>query len=107
MSILHRITGAGLAVGAALAVLWLLAASVAEASYGFVDGLLTSVVGELILISCLAAFWYHGCNGVRHLAWDAGYGFDEATVRLTGWLAIAAAAVLTAATVLVVRWAPW
>ena len=107
MSILHRVTGAGLAVGAALVVFWLLAASASQALYGFVDGLLTSILGELVLIGCLAAFWYHGCNGIRHLVWDAGYGFDDANVRLSGWLAIAAATVLTAATILAVRGGPW
>ena len=107
MSILHRITGACLAVGAALVVIWLLAASTSAAFFGFVDGLLTSVLGELVLVGCLAAFWYHGCNGVRHLVWDFGYGFDDANVRLSGWLGIAAAAVLTAGTVLAVRWGAW
>ncbi len=102
LSILHRITGAGLTIGAVLIVWWLCAAATSNAYFQFVDGLLTSLLGDLILLGCLAALWYHGCNGIRHLIWDAGRGFDSATVKLTGWLSIAAAAVLVIGTVLVV-----
>ncbi len=103
MSILHRITGAGLMAGAALSVWWLLAASASGDYFEFVDGLLTSVLGDIVLAGSLAALWYHCCNGIRHLIWDTGRGFDGVVVRLSGWAAIVAASVLTVGTLLAVQ----
>ena len=103
MSILHRATGAGLMVGAALAVWWLLAASTSDRYFGIVDGLLTTVLGDLILAGSLAALCFHCCNGIRHLIWDTGHGFDGKNVRLSGWAAILATLVLTAGTLMAVQ----
>ncbi len=101
MSILHRITGCGLALGGVLVVWWFLAAAAGPEYFAFVDGLLTSWLGGLVLIGLLAAFWYHFCNGVRHLVWDAGYGFDITTLRSAGFGVASAAALLTAITLIV------
>ncbi len=103
MSILHRATGVGLAVGAILAVWWLLAAATSEVYFGFVDSLLTSILGELVLVISLAALWYHCCNGIRHLIWDTGYGFNAVSVAWSGRLAIAAAIALTCLTILIIQ----
>jgi succinate dehydrogenase / fumarate reductase cytochrome b subunit len=92
MSILHRATGVGLAVGAVLGVWWFLAAATDPEYFALVDGLLTSWIGGLILVLSLAALWYHFCNGIRHLFWDAGYGFDVAALQKIG-IAVAAGAV--------------
>ena len=100
MSIMHRITGVGLALGAVLVVWWLLAASTSENYFAFVDGLLTSIIGDLVMVGSLAAFWYHFCNGIRHLVWDTGAGFDAASVRLSATLGLLGAAVLTVCTII-------
>jgi succinate dehydrogenase / fumarate reductase cytochrome b subunit len=92
MSILHRATGVGLALGAVLGVWWFLAAATDPEYFALVDGLLTSWIGGLILVLSLAALWYHFCNGIRHLFWDAGYGFDVAALQKIG-IAVAAGAV--------------
>jgi succinate dehydrogenase / fumarate reductase cytochrome b subunit len=92
MSILHRATGVGLAFGAVLGVWWFLAAATDPEYFALVDGLLTSWIGGLILLLSLAALWYHFCNGIRHLFWDAGYGFDVAALQKIG-IAVAAGAV--------------
>jgi succinate dehydrogenase / fumarate reductase cytochrome b subunit len=95
MSILHRATGVGLAVGAVLGVWWFLAAATDPEYFALVDGLLTSWIGGLILVLSLAALWYHFCNGIRHLFWDAGYGFDVAALQKIGIAVAAGALVLT------------
>lgn len=103
MSILFRITGASLMFGSVLVVWWLLAAATSATYFDLVDGLLTSLVGELILIASLFALWYHTCNGIRHLIWDTGYAFASANVKRTAWAAIIAAIVLTAVTLVIIQ----
>src|SRR5688572_10813282 len=76
MSIFHRITGCGLAISTALVVWWFAAAATGRGSFGRADAVLSSWFGELVLIVSLLALWYHFLNGIRHLVWDAGYGYD-------------------------------
>ena len=99
LSISHRITGVGLTVGALLVVWWLVAAATGPAYFAFVDGLLTSWVGLVVLVASAFALCYHTANGIRHLVWDMGYGFDLDVARKSG-LAVVAASV--AATILLV-----
>jgi succinate dehydrogenase / fumarate reductase cytochrome b subunit len=101
LSILHRLTGIALAGAAALVVWWFLAAATGAAYFATVDGLLTSWLGHLVLIGALWSLWYHFCNGLRHLRWDIGRGFDLADVRRTGIAAVAASAGLTLLTLIV------
>ena len=56
---------------------------------------MSSFLGRLVLFGWTFALFYHLCNGVRHLLWDAGWGFDLKEVDLTGWTVVAAASVLT------------
>lgn len=104
LSIIHRITGVGLTLAAVLVVWWLLAAGSSPGYFAFVDGILTSWIGGLILLLSLIAFWFHFCNGIRHLVWDAGYGFELDMVRKTGIGVLVATGVLTVIT-LIVAWA--
>jgi succinate dehydrogenase / fumarate reductase cytochrome b subunit len=103
MSIGHRITGCGLAVGGLLLVWWLLAAARGPESFAFVDGILTSWIGGLVLIGCLAALWYHFFNGIRHLVWDTGGGFGLDQVRMSGLAVLAATGSMTVIT-LIIGW---
>jgi succinate dehydrogenase / fumarate reductase cytochrome b subunit len=102
LSITHRITGVGLTLGAALVSWWLLAAATSPGYFAFVDGLMTSWIGNLVLIGSAFALWYHTANGVRHLAWDAGYGFDLKDAEKSGKAVVVAAAALTLLTVIAV-----
>jgi succinate dehydrogenase / fumarate reductase cytochrome b subunit len=95
LSILHRITGVGLALGAVLVVWWLLAAATGPEYFATVDGLLTSWIGHLVLLGVTWALAYHLLNGIRHLFWDMGYGFEIETVDKTGWAVVIGSAVLT------------
>jgi succinate dehydrogenase / fumarate reductase, cytochrome b subunit len=88
LSILHRITGVGLAFPAMLLVWWLYAASSGPAAFDLVNGLLTSWFGKLVLTASLWAFWYHFANGIRHLIWDSGRGFELTAVTRSGVLTL-------------------
>jgi len=95
LSILHRVTGVALTLGMLLAVWWLLAAATGPAYFAMVDGLATSWIGNLVWIGSTWALAYHFCNGIRHLYWDAGYGFQLDQVEMSAKLVLGASVVLT------------
>lgn len=96
-SILHRITGAGLAVGLVLFTWWLAALASGPDSFATVQGAMHNVFGWLILFGFTAALFFHAANGVRHLFWDAGYGFAKDAARQSGIFTLAIAGGLTIA----------
>ena len=77
MSIAHRITGAGLYVGALLLAWFLLAASMDASAFSYFSGFIQSIFGRLILFGFTWALFQHLLGGVRHLIMDAGYGMDD------------------------------
>jgi succinate dehydrogenase / fumarate reductase cytochrome b subunit len=95
LSILHRLSGIALGIGTILLVLWLVAAASGPQAYDSVQDFLGSWLGRLMLFGWSAALFYHLCNGVRHLAWDAGHGFELKTTYASGWAVVAATAALT------------
>jgi succinate dehydrogenase / fumarate reductase cytochrome b subunit len=98
MSILHRATGVALAVGSLMLVWWLVAAGIGPDSYGTAHAFLSSGFGQFLLIGWTFSLFYHLCNGIRHLAWDAGWGFEIKTLYITGYLVWVVALLLTAGT---------
>ncbi|MEL6792477.1 MAG: succinate dehydrogenase, cytochrome b556 subunit [Pseudomonadota bacterium] len=95
LSIFHRASGCFMALSMAMVVWWFLAGATGAAYFEFVDGLMTSIIGVLILIASAAAFFYHLCNGLRHMWWDMGNGFEMGQVSASGWVTMAGAAALT------------
>jgi succinate dehydrogenase / fumarate reductase cytochrome b subunit len=95
LSILHRLTGVALAVGSILLAWWLVAVAAGGEVFAATHAFLASHVGVLLLFLWSVAFFYHLCNGIRHLAWDAGYGFEIGTAYRSGYAVLAATAVLT------------
>lgn len=95
LSILHRMTGIALAVGAVLLVSWFGSAADGPASFGKFQNFLGSPVGLIMLFGCSVALFYHLCNGIRHLWWDTGRGLDLKSVYASGWTVLAATAALT------------
>src|SRR5215469_14086557 len=87
LSILHRITGLGLAAGSILLVLWLVAAASGGTTFDRAQALAGAWYGRLLLFGWAFALFFHYANGIRHLAWDAGLGFELRTVYTTGWAA--------------------
>ena len=107
LSISGRITGVVFAGGALFMVWWLLAAASGPAAFGAVAWFASSFLGLLFLLVVTGAAWFHTFNGIRHLAWDAGHGFDLPTTYKTGrWVLIAtAAATLLTWIIAIVAWA--
>ena len=96
LSILHRGTGIILAAGALLTVVWLLAVAIGPEAFELASGLVSSIPGKIMVFVWSACTAYHLCNGVRHLAWDAGFGFELPQVYLTGKLVLAGTLLITA-----------
>jgi succinate dehydrogenase / fumarate reductase, cytochrome b subunit len=88
LSILHRLTGAALAVGLIALCYWLVSLAGGAQSYATAAAVFSSPVGVLALMGWTFAFWYHLLNGVRHLFWDAGRGFERTQRHASGWLAV-------------------
>lgn len=97
LSILHRLTGVALAVGLVVLAYWLMSLAAGEDSYDAAMRLLSSPVGLLCMLGWIFSFLYHLLNGVRHLFWDAGYGFERTQRHASGWFAVLGAVVLTLA----------
>jgi succinate dehydrogenase / fumarate reductase cytochrome b subunit len=97
-----RISGNALLFGAILVVWWLLAASTDADYFEFVDGLMTSVLGDLVMLGSLWALWYHALGGLRHLIWDTGRGLDIETADKMGWGMIIGSVALTFLTVIAI-----
>jgi succinate dehydrogenase / fumarate reductase, cytochrome b subunit len=96
MSILHRLTGIALAVGSILLAWWLVAVAAGDTLFRTTHDFLASPIGTLLLFLWSVAFFYHLCNGIRHLVWDAGWGFALRIARRSGYAVLAATVVLTA-----------
>lgn len=95
LSILHRITGVALAAGSLLLVYWIIAAAVGPEAFAAAQSLIGSFIGRLLLFGWTFALFFHLANGIRHLLWDTGWGFELKTVSMTGLTAVAAALLLT------------
>ena len=95
MSILHRAAGVALTLGAILLVWWLGAASDGPEAYASVQGFLGSWLGRLLLFGWSLALFYHLCNGLRHLWWDTGHGFELKSAYASGWTVVGTTIVLT------------
>ena len=95
LSILYRITGIAASLGFLLFVAWLMALASGHDSYQRLMALLQSPLAKLLLVGFTFSFVYHFCNGIRHLGWDLGYGFEKAVAKKTGTLVLVAAIVLT------------
>ncbi len=95
LSISHRATGLALSVGTIFLVWWLLAGADSPEAYAEAQGFFGSWLGIILLIGWTYSLFFHLCNGIRHLAWDTGYGLDLPRTYATGWAVVAASAALT------------
>jgi len=95
VSISHRLTGIALGAGTLLLTWWLVAAASGEAAFADVQAFIGSPFGILILFGWTFALYFHLANGIRHLGWDAGFGFELPTMHRTGLAVVIAAGALT------------
>lgn len=95
LSILHRMTGIALFAGAVLLTYWLTSAAYGAEQFGRAQDFMGTPIGKLILLGTTISFFYHMANGIRHLAWDVGWGFELPRLRATGYLVVFVAFGLT------------
>ena len=100
LSIAHRITGVALTAGTLLLTWWLVAAAYGPDQFATVQGFIGSWIGQLLLWGFTFALFYHLGNGVRHLAWDFGWGFELGQVRSSGIAVVAFAVAATLVTLI-------
>ena len=95
LSITHRATGIALAVGTLLLVWWLWAAAMGPEPYASAQAFCRHWIGRLLLLGWTFSLFFHLCNGIRHLFWDMGRGFDLKNAYASGWTVVIASVVLT------------
>jgi succinate dehydrogenase / fumarate reductase cytochrome b subunit len=95
-SIINRITGISMSLAAVLIVWWLLAAATSASYFDFVNDLLTSWIGLIVMFGSLWALWFHFLGGIRHLVMDFGKGYELKSVDFWGWAIVILSFVLTA-----------
>jgi succinate dehydrogenase / fumarate reductase, cytochrome b subunit len=97
LSILHRATGIVLSLGALYLATWVVFAAGSETTYAGFQAFNGSIVGRIVLGGWLFSLFFHLFNGIRHLFWDAGYGFEIKDSERSGWIVVAASLIATAA----------
>ena len=97
LSSLHRVTGLLLSLGAVALAVWLIALATGSDSFGAISRLYGSAWFKPLLVGWAFCFFFHLANGVRHLTWDLGYGFDPKRIRASGWTVVVVTLVATAA----------
>ncbi len=98
LSITHRGTGIFLSLGVVVLAYWLVAIAGGEGPYATARECLSSVPGKLLLAAWSFSFYFHLCNGIRHLFWDVGIGFELKTVYASGYTVVVASLAMTALT---------
>ena len=92
-SILHRVSGAGLYVGALILAGWALSLASGPEAYATFTAVLGSIPGKLVLFALTLGLFYHLAKGIQHLVWDTGRGFTLATANAGSIACIVAAIV--------------
>ena len=96
-SILHRATGVGLSVGTLYLAWWLLALASGPEAFAAVSDFSGTIIGRLLLFGWTWALFYHRANGIRHLFWDAGMGFELEDAARSGHMVVVFSVVATVA----------
>ena len=97
LSILHRISGVAMSVGLLVMAIWLVHAAAGPEDYQYFRVAMSTLFGRMLLIGWSFAFFLHLGNGVRHLVWDTGWGFEKAQANASAWFVLLFAVILTAA----------
>ena len=95
LSIIHRISGVINLLALILIFFWLLSLSFGESNYELFLLIINSFFGKFILIGFTWSMSFHILSGIRHLAWDLGYGFEIKTANISGIIVIICSLVLT------------
>jgi succinate dehydrogenase / fumarate reductase cytochrome b subunit len=96
MSIAHRMSGVGNAIGFLLLTWWLVAISLGPDAYAYVSSFFGSIPGRLLLFLFSWSLIHHMLGGIRHLIWDTGHGLDKLSIEIFAWATIIGSTLLTA-----------
>ena len=95
LSILHRATGVSLSIGLIIFSVWLFAVAFGEQYFTFLVYMSSSWISKFLLVVWTFAFFLHFCNGLRHLYWDTGRGFDRDRVEMSARIVVFSSLLLT------------
>ncbi len=95
LSILHRGTGLFLVLGSMMIAFWVVALALGHNIFTSYQSWLGSLLGKVLLAGWSFSLFYHWANGIRHLLWDAGWGYEIERVYMTGWIVVLLSVVLT------------
>jgi succinate dehydrogenase / fumarate reductase cytochrome b subunit len=95
LSIANRLSGIVLSLYTIVLVVWLVAAATGPQAYSNVHIFMGSGVGRILLFGCTFSFFLHLCGSIRHLIWDAGFGFELRTIYASGWMVVLVSSALT------------
>ena len=95
LSFAHRTTGVGLALGALALAYWINAAAYGPDTFYQAQALMGHWFSRLLLFGWTLSLFFHLCNGIRHLFWDAGIGLEIEQVNMSGWLVLIGTILLT------------
>ena len=95
LSIVQRLTGAGLFFGTVLIGWWLVAAAIGDPALALVNFVAGTLIGQAVLFLMVWALFQHMLQGIRHFGWDLGRGFSEAGRYLMSWVTIVLGLALT------------
>lgn len=98
LSITHRMTGVALFFGIFVLIWWVGALASGVEAYAYFTSIVRSWVGNVFLLGWSFCFYYHLANGLRHLYWDMGKGYDLSTTYKTGWMVVISSLTFTALT---------
>lgn len=98
MSISHRATGIVLSLGLIPLTYWLIAAASGPGAFATAQAVFGSVIGRILMVIWSYCFFYHLCNGIRHLVWDTGHALDLDDVYTSGYVALSGSLILTIVT---------
>ena len=102
LSILHRATGVTLSMGSVILVSWIIVLTLGEETYVIYTKIINHWFSHLVLIGFTFGVFYHLSNGIRHLFWDAGYGYGLREAYISGSLVVFSSLLLTGMTWLLI-----
>jgi len=97
LSILHRVSGLALALGLIGLTAWLVSISLGGAQYAALQSVYLSWPLQILIAIAIVTLVYHFCNGVRHLAWDVGWGYERHQARRSAAIVVAATVIISVA----------
>ena len=95
LSILHRGTGLFLVLGTVMIAFWVIALALGHNVIESYQACLGALQGKILLAGWSFSLFYHWANGIRHLLWDAGWGYEIERVYMTGWIVVLVSVILT------------